>query len=121
VWAFTVRPKGATFELAKKEHFVWRILCTDCDFGPDGGFYISDWVQGWDQPEKGRLYRFADPQAEKRSVVADVKKLIAEGFEHAPNEALAKLPEHPAARVRQEAQLTLAERAIKGIGKPAED
>jgi quinoprotein glucose dehydrogenase len=115
VWAFNLKPKGASFELAKKEHFVWRILATDCDFGPDGGFYIADWVQGWDQPEKGRIYRFADVQAEKRPVVAEVKKLFAEGFDQRSNEDLAKLLEHGDRRVRQEAQFALASRGANAM------
>ena len=30
-----------------RSKFVWSVLATDCDFGPDGGFYVSDWVDGW--------------------------------------------------------------------------
>jgi quinoprotein glucose dehydrogenase len=115
VWAFTVKPKGASFELGKKEHFVWRILATDCDFGPDGGFYVSDWVQGWDQPEKGRLYRFADPEAEKRPEVAQVKKVLSEGFDKLSIGELALLLTHADRRVRQEAQFALAGRGPKSL------
>ena len=33
------------------------------DFGPDGGFYWSDWVAGWDLPKAGRIFRVEDPEA----------------------------------------------------------
>ncbi len=44
---FALKPKGASFELVDRQQFVWAVLATDCDFGPDGGFYVSDWVEGW--------------------------------------------------------------------------
>ena len=80
VYSFAVKPKGASFEVADGHQFIWSVLATDCDFGPDGGFYLSDWVEGWGMPGKGRIYRFADAQAAKKPAVAEVKKLLAEGF-----------------------------------------
>ena len=65
VCSFAVKPKGAAFEVVDAHEFVWAILATDCDFGPDGGFYVSDWVEGWGLTGKGRIYRFADPEAAK--------------------------------------------------------
>ncbi len=110
VYSFAVRPKGATFEAADGHEFVRGVLATDCDFGPDGGFYVSDWVQGWDLTGKGRIYRFADPEAAKNPAVAEVKKLLAEGFDKRPIEELTGLLGHVDQRVRQEAQFALAER-----------
>jgi len=107
---FSVKPKGATFELAKQEQFIWNILATDCDFGPDGGFYISDWVEGWEQTGKGRIYRFADADDTKKQALAEVKQLLAEGFDKRSNEELAKLLHHSDARIRQESQFALAEK-----------
>src|SRR5262249_20840775 len=54
--------------------------------------------------------RFADADAAKKPEVAEVKKLLAEGFDKRPNDELAKLLEHPDMRVRQEAQFALAAR-----------
>ena len=54
---------------------------TDCEFGPDGAFYWSDWVGGWNPPNKGRIFRVTDPEAMKNPAVAEAKKLLAEGFE----------------------------------------
>jgi quinoprotein glucose dehydrogenase len=115
VYSFAVKPKGAAFEIADGHEAFWSILATDCDFGPDGGFYISDWVDGWNCTGKGRLYRFADPQAEKNPAVAETKNLLAEGFEQRPVEELAKLLEHPDMRVRQEAQFALVDRGKAGV------
>src|SRR5262249_54055599 len=82
----------------------------DCDFGPDGAFYVSDWVQGWGKTGKGRLYRVTDPEQMKKPVVAEVKQLLAEGFDQRPVEELLRLLGHPHQQVRTEAQFALVER-----------
>jgi quinoprotein glucose dehydrogenase len=122
VRSFAVKPKGAAFEMVDQHEFIWGILATDCEFGPDGSFYISDWVQGWDKTGKGRIYRFNDSDQMKRPEIAEVKTLLAEGFEKRSNEELAKLLDHPDMRIRQEAQFALADKgadAINTLGKIA--
>ncbi|MBI2808580.1 MAG: HEAT repeat domain-containing protein [Planctomycetes bacterium] len=110
VRAFTLKPKGASFELINRQEFAWTILATDCDFGPDGGFYLSDWVEGWGTPNKGRIFKLFDPKRLKDPVVAEVKKLLAEGFSHRSAPELAGLLDHKDQRVRQEAQFALADK-----------
>jgi quinoprotein glucose dehydrogenase len=124
VYSFAVKPKGAAFEIQVGHEAFWRIQATDCDFGPDGGLYVSDWVQGWGITGKGRLYRFADPAAEKNPAIGEVKKLLAEGFDQRPIEELTKLLGHADLRVRQEAQFALAgkgKEAIPTLAKVAKD
>ena len=89
------------------------MLPTDCEFGPDGAFYWSDWTSGWEKPGKGRIFRVTDPEAMKNPAVAEAKKLLAEGFEKKTVEELAKLLEFPHQQVRQEAQFELAARAAE--------
>jgi quinoprotein glucose dehydrogenase len=110
VHAFQNKAKGASFELVNRQQFVWSVLATDCDFGPDGGFYVSDWVEGWNQPNKGRIYKLFDPDKLNDPTVKEVKKLLADGFEKRPTAELAKLLEHKDQRVRQEAQFALADK-----------
>ncbi len=110
VWSFAVKPKGAAFAIDDAHEFLKGILATDCDFGPDGGFYVSDWVHGWTLTGKGRIYRFADTEAAKDPLLAEVKKLLADGFDGKSAGELAKLLEHPDLRVREEAQFALAEK-----------
>ena len=38
IWAVSVKPKGASFEVNKPEPFVTGMVPTDCEFGPDGAF-----------------------------------------------------------------------------------
>ncbi|HEV3146906.1 MAG TPA: PVC-type heme-binding CxxCH protein [Gemmataceae bacterium] len=115
VWSFAVKPKGASYEFVDREQFIWSILCTDCEFGPDGGLYVSDWVHGWDCTGKGRIYRFADPAAEKKNGAAEVNRLLADGFDKRSLDELAKLLVHPDMRVRQEAQFALASKGKNAI------
>jgi quinoprotein glucose dehydrogenase len=115
VHSFAVRPKGAGFELVDRTDFIWEVLVTDGDFGFDGSFYISDWVNGWNKPGKGRLYRVYDPATADDPVIVEMKKLFAEGFRHRPALELTGLLTHPDMRVRQEAQFALAERGETSI------
>jgi quinoprotein glucose dehydrogenase len=106
--SFAVKPKGASFEMVDAQQFVWSVLATDCEFGPDGGFYISDWVNGWEGTGKGRIYRVADSAQRRNPAVREVGTLLAQGFGQRPLDELLKLLEHRDMRVRQEAQFALA-------------
>jgi quinoprotein glucose dehydrogenase len=111
IWSLSVKPKGAGFEVVgKPQPFVRNMLPTDCEFGPDGAFYWSDWTNGWNMPDKGRIFRVSDPEAMKNPAVAEARKLIAEGYEKKTVEELVKLLEFPHQQVRQEAQFELAGR-----------
>ncbi|HUR54382.1 MAG TPA: PVC-type heme-binding CxxCH protein, partial [Gemmataceae bacterium] len=107
IWSLSVKPKGASFEVSKPEAFVRGMVPTDCEFGPDGAFYWSDWTGGWSPPNKGRIFRLTDPEAMKNPAVAEAQKLLAEGMEKRSVDELAKLLEHPHQMVRFEAQYEL--------------
>ena len=110
VHSFAVKPKGAGFELIDRGQFIWEILCTDADFGIDGGLYVSDWVAGWNKPGKGRIYRVHDEHLDADQLVLETRRLITAGMTQRPAAELAQLLAHPDMRVRQEAQFALAER-----------
>ncbi|MEK6261948.1 MAG: PVC-type heme-binding CxxCH protein [Planctomycetota bacterium] len=107
---FSVIPKGASFELVNNQEFLWSILATDVDFGFDGGLYVSDWVDGWDGIGKGRLYRFRDEKHGTTPVIAEVGRLMKEGFSHRNQKELGFLLAHPDYRIRLRAQLALVEK-----------
>ena len=108
VRSFAVKPKGASFEMVDAHQFIWSVLATDCNFAPDGGLYVSDWVFGWEGTGKGRIHRVGDPALRKSASVSEVQHLLAEGFAERSVPRLVKLLEHPDMRVRQEAQFALA-------------
>jgi quinoprotein glucose dehydrogenase len=117
IWSLSVKPKGASFEVSKPEPFVKGMVPTDCEFGPDGAFYWSDWTGGWNPPNKGRIFRLTDPEAMKNPAVAEAQKLLAEGMEKRSAAELAKLLEHPHQMVRFEAQYELTGRYTRETPK----
>ena len=108
--AIKVKPHGATFEIDRSEQFIWSLLATDVDFSPDGQLYATDWVEGWNGPGKGRIYRFPTNNDVDRAAREEAAKLIAIGLDKESDERLVALLEHPDMRVRQEAQFALAAR-----------
>lgn len=113
IHTFTVKPKGASFELLDPTEFVKGVLVTDCDFGVNGGLYLTDWVQGWEKTAKGRIYRIFEPTALKDPNVGRTKRLLAEGMTKKAEMDLADLLLFPDQRVRLEAQWELADRGEK--------
>jgi quinoprotein glucose dehydrogenase len=115
IWALHNATDGAGFKLAKQEKFFNRVLVTDVEFAPDGGLYISDWVQGWNGIGRGRLYRVANPKIAGRSSVQSVERLLGEGMSDRPRKRLLTLLGHADQRVRQRAQFELARRGAAVI------
>src|SRR5687767_1865495 len=107
VHSFGVRPRGAGFEVTDRHDFIWEVLVTDGEFGYDGCFYISDWVEGWNKTGKGRIYRISDPEFVKEKAVKETNDLFAVGFDTLGVSRLTDLLSHPDMRVRQEAQFAI--------------
>ena len=112
---FGLIPRGASFAVSRPRHFVWNVLATDVKFGVDGGVYFSDWVEGWEMPGKGRIYRAHAPNLDQDALVLQTKRLLAEGMEKRSLKELGKLLAHSDMRVRQEAQFALAERGSESV------
>ena len=104
------QPHGAFWKVERSEQPIWKILATDAQWGPDGGLWVCDWVDGWVGEGKGRVYRFFDNAAQESSIVKEVQALLAAGFEQFPSERLGQLLAHADRRIRLEAQWELAKR-----------
>lgn len=115
VWSFKHKPKGASFEIVEDKKMVWAIEATDAKWGPDGAFWITDWVDGWEGVGKGRIYRFHDPATIGKPIVKETQALLRTGFAKRPEKELLKLLAHPNQRVRQGAQFELAARGDKSV------
>ncbi len=110
VLTWTLKPKGAAYEVAQLRTFMGDLWPTDVEIGNDGALYILDWVNGWGMPNKGRIFRVGDPARAKDALVLETKQLIAAGMGKRPPEELASLLGHRDVRVRRAAQAELAER-----------
>ena len=115
IHTFANKQHGATFDCVDHSIFIGEGLATDTDFGTDGGLYFSDWVSGWGMTGKGRIYRVYETNSASSQLVAETKKIRAEGFEKRDTRELVRLLSHADKRVRQEAQFELAARSEKSI------
>jgi quinoprotein glucose dehydrogenase len=115
VRSFACKPKGATFEMVDEHQFIWSVLATDVDFGTDSAIYVADWVEGWEKPNKGRIWKVTCPALTKDPALQEIKKILADGFDRRSPEELTRLLEHNDMRVRQGAQFALAEKGSSSI------
>lgn len=117
VHAFQVHPNGASFTLGAVRRPLWGTLATDCQFGPDGTLWWTDWVHGWNQTGKGRVYRLLaeELEAEQQALVEETRGLLGAGFSGRAPAELRVLLAHADRRVRQGAQFALAAQASSGL------
>ena len=113
IHTFTVKPKGAGFTLDTFEKFLWGTLVTDCDFGPDGALWFSDWVEGWNKTGKGRMYRLEPSVAHAEA--ADTRRLLAADWSKLPDAEVRSWLVSSDSRVRFLAQFELVARGKKQV------
>ena len=113
--SFLLEPRGAGFALAQDDQFLWKVLATDVDFGPDGAMWVLDWVEGWNKTGKGRIYRLESTQPEDRQAGAATADLLRNGMTPRPLHELTALLGHADRRVRREAQFELVARGPDGL------
>ncbi|MBM3977510.1 MAG: hypothetical protein FJ299_11030, partial [Planctomycetes bacterium] len=113
--ALKLKPKGASFELVEQQEFSTGILATDCEFGPDGALYVSDWVEGWRTTGKGRIWRIARKDLASDARAAEVKASLTRDVAKVSNAELARELGHADMRLRTRAHLELAVRGPAGL------
>ena len=113
--SYTVKPKGASYDIADSKVFLSSALPTDVRFGPDGRVYLCDWVDGYPQSKRGRIYTISDPKHINDPLVKETQLLIGGDWTKRSADELATLLGHADWRVRLEAQYTLAERGAASI------
>jgi putative heme-binding domain-containing protein len=116
IWAFTLKPKGASFELAEDKDVVSGILPTGIKFGPDGALYVADWINGWGTKNYGRVWKLdvTDEKNDLKAERAETKRLMQLDYTSQEDGELNKLLFYPDMRIRQKAQFELVSRGQKG-------
>lgn len=109
IHAFALRPEGAGFALAESVRAIWSTLATDCEFGPGGDLWFSDWVEGWSGTGKGRIFRAGGFVAAERG--ARSAALLASELATFDARSVVELLDDADMRVRQRAHFELARRA----------
>ncbi len=114
IHAFTLKPKGATFELDATQEVAKGLLPTGLDFGPDGALYFGDWIDGWGVKNEGRIWKLDVPGEANSAIRKEVKELIGADFTTSSIEELSKRLYHQDMRVRRKAQFELVTRKTEG-------
>ncbi len=117
LWAFGLKPKGASFELDGEQNILSGILPTGIKFGPDGALYIADWMNGWDAKNYGRVWKL-DVSSDKNDFEAirlETKRLIQLDYTKQTNDMLYTLLGNADMRIRQKAQFELVNRGAVGL------
>lgn len=113
--AFTLKPKGASFELDKTEIILKGVLPTGLDFGPDGALYFGDWITGWGLKERGRIWKLDTPEASRHPLRPETQQYLAADASAMSIFDLSELLSHYDMRIRQKAQFELVNRKGDGL------
>ncbi len=116
IWSFTLKPKGASFDLNEEIDMMSGILPTGIKFGPDGALYVADWINGWGTKNYGRVWKIDvngannDLEKERKDTQWNMKLNYAD----VKDETLGDLLSHDDMRIRMKAQFELARRGKNG-------
>ncbi len=110
ITAFTTKPRGAYFEMSDEHIFLFGMMASAINFGPDGSMYIADWDGKWQPNELGSIWAVDDPGIRKSKTRLEVTRLLRDGFGSRTVPSLFKLLSHADQRIRLEAQFELARR-----------
>lgn len=108
--AFTLKPKGASFELDTDQNIFRGVLATGLQFGPDGAMYMSDWIEGWGLKQKGRMWKLDTPDTTGNDIRKETQALLGEDLRLRSTDDLVALLSHMDMRVRQKAQFILVDK-----------
>lgn len=115
VRSFRLRPHGASYVAEDGGKLVWGLWPTDLAIGPDSAIYVSDWVSGWQRPERGRIYKLFEPAARDRTAAEArqaLRDLLAGNWHARSDQELIALLAHEDQRVRQASHMELSERPV---------
>lgn len=114
IHGFKLKPKGASFELGEHKQVLSGVLPTGLDFGPDGGLYVADWIDGWGTHNFGRIWKVDSKNAASDRERLETKTLLGANFSDRKDNELGELLKHADMRVRQKAQFELVNRGSDG-------
>ncbi|ODS78086.1 MAG: heme-binding protein [Cytophagaceae bacterium SCN 52-12] len=116
IWAFGLKPKGASFELDGDQNIVNGILPTGIRFGPDGALYAADWINGWGTKNYGRIWKIdvTEKENDLKEARAETKRLMQLNYAAQSPGELYQLLFYGDMRIRQKAQFELVRRGAAG-------
>ena len=115
IHAFTMKPKGAGFELGETKEIVKGLLPTGLDFGADGAMYFGDWINGWGTKDEGRIWKLDVPGEASSPIRQNTKALLQADFSKVEVVKLGEHLAHQDMRVRTKTQFELVKRGKEGF------
>lgn len=110
VYGFRLKEDGAGFAMDQERLLLRGILVVGLTIAPDGAMYVTDWINGWETKNSGRIWRVDAPAAAASPMRREVQSLLAADFTGRTPADLAALLRHVDMRVRQRAQFDLVRR-----------
>ncbi|MGB7393100.1 MAG: HEAT repeat domain-containing protein [Pricia sp.] len=109
IWAFDLKPKGASFELDTDQSILSGVLPTGIEFGPDGALYLADWINGWNTKNYGRVWKLdvTENENDLKAQRQETERLMTLDYEDQSTDRLMELLAYPDKRIRQKAQFAL--------------
>lgn len=114
VHTFSVRPEGAGFAVENLRRALWDLYPTDVTFGPQAGFYVLDWVEGWEKTGKGRVFHVSSADEAAKAAALETSRILAGDFSKMAPGDLTHLLGHPDQRVRLKTQFHLTRQGEMG-------
>lgn len=122
VRSFRFEPAGATYKMVQPERFLWNVLATDVDFGPDGAMYLTDWIEGWNGVNRGRVIRVSHPDEDGSKRAKNIARLLEKTFAAEKVGSLARRMGHADRRIRMKSQFEIVRRgAVWQLAKVAKE
>ena len=110
VTAFKTEPEGAFFKMVDEHIFLFGMMASAINFGPDGSLYVANWDGKWQPNELGSIWMVDNPSIRKSELRQQVANLLRNQFSNHSNLFLISLLSHQDQRIRLEAQFELAKR-----------
>ena len=63
VYGFRLKEDGAGFAMDQERLLLRCILVVGLTIAPDGAMYVTDWINGWETKNSGRIWRVDAPAA----------------------------------------------------------
>jgi len=110
IWAFTLKPNGASFALQKEQRILSGILPTAIRFTPEGSMLVADWLNGWGTKSQGRIWKFDTKNPDNIAERKQTALWMQTDFSKLPLADLQGLLAYEDRRIRLKAQFELVNR-----------
>ena len=114
IHSFSLQPHGASFKLGDTKKILSGVLATGLDAGPDGAIYFTDWIDGWERKDYGRIWKLESKKKGLEAIQTETKQILGKAFDSLANEEVGAYLAHRDMRVRQKAQFELVDRGAEG-------